>query len=314
MALTQTLLPEPVAPAMRTCGILREVGAERLAGDVLAEREGEAALRGEVVEVVARQHLLERDEVERDVRDLDPDVAARRGSAPGCGCERAASARARLSASPSIRDELDPRLDVQGVLRDDRPLLDAGHLHADPEVARASRGCAGPWRVRSIWAAPTRARRRGRRARAGPRSAAVSSSAASASTATGGSAPARCARSSTSRSAVAAASPPRSPTGIAAGGGGTTGRARRPSGRPFVSGRWRRTMSGGSSSLASLPPASAPRMRSMQPGPRLRLRLGRRLAGGAPARRRRVARQPRPARGARRAPGAMRRRCRRSSC
>ena len=57
---------------------------------------------------------------------------------PGIGASirmlRAARASARLSDRPSIRLSLMPGLDVEGVLGDDRPFLDAGHLHADAEV------------------------------------------------------------------------------------------------------------------------------------------------------------------------------------
>jgi len=44
MELMQTDLPEPVLPAMRQCRHFRKVGDNRMAIDVLAERDGDARL------------------------------------------------------------------------------------------------------------------------------------------------------------------------------------------------------------------------------------------------------------------------------
>ena len=69
MVLMQPDLPEPVVPAIRMCGIRARSVHDGVAGDVLAEPDGERAgrLRQVVVDVA------ERDQVRAQVRHLDAD-------------------------------------------------------------------------------------------------------------------------------------------------------------------------------------------------------------------------------------------------
>ena len=182
---------------------------------------------------------------------------------PGIGASirmlRAASASARLSDRPSIRLSLMPGLHVERVLRDDRPLLDAGHLHADAEV-----------RQRLPDALALGGEVHLRRADSG----------ASASSSSPGSSQTRSTASSAASTAslggslgqvrlLRAARAPRSPRRAGASSSSRRWRRRR---RGVGAARWRpgagrsrRTMTGGSSST-SPPPASRSRMRSIRPG------------------------------------------------
>src|SRR5207249_7695666 len=94
---------------------------------------GELRLRAQVIEVAGSENLLEGHQVEGAIRDLDAYewlARDRRLDADRSRRER----EGQVVGQPLDAGQLDPRLDVEGVLGDDRPLLDAGHLDPDPEV------------------------------------------------------------------------------------------------------------------------------------------------------------------------------------
>ena len=103
-ALTQTLLPEPVAPATRRWGIFGEVDPDRAPRHVAAEGERQRARRGE--------HLCLLDQVpgSRRPRSFELGISIPTTSLPGIGAsiriERADRAIARSSARASIRETL----------------------------------------------------------------------------------------------------------------------------------------------------------------------------------------------------------------
>ena len=106
IALRHTLLPEPVAPATSTCGILVEVGHERLPDHVDPERDlerGVAGLRTGAEESTS----AEIHRPARPVRDLDADRALA-GIGARMRMRWARSARARSSSRETIWFTLTP--------------------------------------------------------------------------------------------------------------------------------------------------------------------------------------------------------------
>ena len=175
-------LPEPVVPAMRMCGMRARSAHTARAGDVLAEPDGERARgRGQVVVDVA-----ERDEVRREVRDLDADglLAGDRREDADLG------RRERVGEVVLERGDLRTfvsRRELQLVARDARPAIWPTRCASTPKCASAWsssasrssrlllragpswRGSAGGRRVRELVVGRARSRpaRRGR-ARAPP--------------------------------------------------------------------------------------------------------------------------------------------------
>ena len=122
-------LPEPVVPGDEDVRHAREVGPDRVAGDVLAEPDGERA-RGlrQVVEDVA-----ERDEVRGGVRDLDADGLLAGDRREDADLRRGERVREVVLQRGDLRD-LRPGRQLKLVARDARPgdLADDGRV--DPEV------------------------------------------------------------------------------------------------------------------------------------------------------------------------------------
>ena len=133
IALTQTLLPEPVAPAMSRCGIFDRSALEGCPATSWpsAKASFERLATSPWMRLASTSFRVTRSNAEFG-------ISTPTYGSPGIGASirmlRAASASARLSDSPSIRLSLMPGLDVERVLGDDRPFLDSGDLHADAEV------------------------------------------------------------------------------------------------------------------------------------------------------------------------------------
>ena len=152
IALTQTLLPEPVAPAMSRCGIFDEVGAERLAGDVLAEGEGE--LRASCATSPWMRLASTSFRVTRSNAEFG--ISTPTYGSPGIGASirmlRAASASARLSDRPSIRLSLMPGSTSSAYCVTTGPSWMRATFTPMPKCASVSR-MRWPLAVRSICAA-----------------------------------------------------------------------------------------------------------------------------------------------------------------
>ena len=132
-ALTMTLLPEPVAPAISRCGILARSTAWALPATSRPEREGQPGARGGEVDLL--EDPPQADDVEVLVRDLDADRALARD-------RRLDAQRAGGEGHRQVVGEgLDPadldvgrRLDL--VLGHDRAGVAAGDLGRDVEAAQ----------------------------------------------------------------------------------------------------------------------------------------------------------------------------------
>ena len=74
IALTHTLLPDPVAPAISRCGIFDRSALNGCPATSWPSAKASLLLRARLSKFVRAEHLLERDQVEGAVRDLDPDV------------------------------------------------------------------------------------------------------------------------------------------------------------------------------------------------------------------------------------------------
>ena len=133
IALTQTLLPDPVAPAMSRCGMRDRSALNGWPATSWPSAKASLLRADASSKFGGAEHLLERDQVEGAVRDLDPDVRLARDRRLDADAARLQVERQVVGQALDPR-ELDPRLHVERVLRDDRPLLDARHLHPDPEV------------------------------------------------------------------------------------------------------------------------------------------------------------------------------------
>ena len=87
--LMQTLLPEPVAPAISRCGIFARSATTGSPGDALAQRDRELGLLRQVLELRRLHHAAHRDHRGAVVRHLDADDrAARHGRLDAQGRRR----------------------------------------------------------------------------------------------------------------------------------------------------------------------------------------------------------------------------------
>ena len=71
MELIMTLLPEPVEPAIRRCGI--DSSAAMRMRPLMSLPSGDGEVRMRACEFVGLQHLPQGDQLAARVRDLDPD-------------------------------------------------------------------------------------------------------------------------------------------------------------------------------------------------------------------------------------------------
>ena len=256
MALTHTLLPDPVAPAISTCGIFDRSALNGWPATSWPSAKASLLVAAHRLEVARAEHLLERDQIEGAVRDLDADVrlAGDRRLDPD-GARR--QAQRQVVGQALDPRQLDARLHVQRVLGDDRTLLDARHLHADPEMRQRLLDPLALGGQVELRGAAGRAHRPGARAPGGPRRARSTPARHRASSVSPTSA--RCCSSSVSSASTLTAatwspapSPPRAGHGRRSPAGDRAGR-RRPGAAVEAdapSGRARRTISGGSSSSA----------------------------------------------------------------
>ena len=135
-ALIATLLPEPVVPAIRRCGIAAQVVHDRLPVDVLAERERQQ--RRGALELLRLDDVAQRDDLAAaGIGDLDADA---RAAGQPLDPDRLGRERERevLGEAHDLVD-LDPRGRPELVGRDDGPRVVLRDLPLDAELRALGR-------------------------------------------------------------------------------------------------------------------------------------------------------------------------------
>ena len=131
IAFRPTDLPVPVDPAISRCGIVAEVGHERLAVDGLAERERQ--LRGRALIGVGLEQLAQRNRLAIRIRDLDAD---RRLAGNALDQHRLRLHRqAQVVGQPGDLAVLHAGVGLELEGRDDRARVNLHHRAFDGELA-----------------------------------------------------------------------------------------------------------------------------------------------------------------------------------